>query len=266
MSASTYDIEQLILAIDSQGLGAISAAGIIAAVLQNGSEKTQVTNFPAVQPISGSVSVSNFPSESGTVAVSNFPASQPVTGTFFQATQPVSAVSLPLPVGAATSAAQTTAQTTLSTIATNTANSGTPVVSGTVTAVQPTGTNLHVVVDADAASPTMLATQLILSQGKVTIPAVAGKFAYLTLIEVEKYFTAANAASAAQLVVSSTNLPGNWNTTFGSPAGAVGVRETKLYSFVPPLKSSVVNTATTITVPTTTGISWIVNVVYYNAA
>lgn len=248
MSDSTYDIEQLILAIDSQGLGAISAAGIIAAVLQNGSEKTQVTNFPAVQPISGSVSVSNFPSESGTVAVSNFPASQPVTGTFFQTTQPVSIATMP------------------TTPVTGTFFQATQPVSGTVTAVQPTGTNLHVVVDADAASPTMLATQLILSQGKATIPAVAGKFAYLTLIEVEKYFTAANAASAAQLVVSSTNLPGNWNTTFGSPAGAVGVRETKLYSFVPPLKSSVVNTATTITVPTTTGISWVVNVVYYNAA
>jgi hypothetical protein len=36
------------------------------------------------------------------VNVSNFPGSQPVTGTFWQATQPVSAVSLPLPTGAAT--------------------------------------------------------------------------------------------------------------------------------------------------------------------
>jgi hypothetical protein len=40
------------------------------------------------------------------VAVSNFPASQAVTGTFFQATQPVSAASLPLPTGASTSAKQ----------------------------------------------------------------------------------------------------------------------------------------------------------------
>ena len=54
-------------------------------------------------PVSGTVSVANFPATqpvSGTVAVSNFPATQPVsiatmpttpvTGTFFQATQPVS--------------------------------------------------------------------------------------------------------------------------------------------------------------------------------
>ena len=52
------------------------------------------TFYQATQPISGSVSVSNFP------------ASQAVTGTFYQATQPVSAVSLPLPTGAATSAKQ----------------------------------------------------------------------------------------------------------------------------------------------------------------
>jgi|SRR5579863_8907220 len=39
---------------------------------------TFVTNFPATQPVSG------------TVAVSNFPASQAVTGTFWQTTQPVS--------------------------------------------------------------------------------------------------------------------------------------------------------------------------------
>jgi hypothetical protein len=42
----------------------------------------------------------------GAVSVSNFPASQAVTGTFWQATQPVSAASLPLPSGAATAAKQ----------------------------------------------------------------------------------------------------------------------------------------------------------------
>jgi hypothetical protein len=58
------------------------------------------------QPVSGTVSVGNFPSTqavSGTVSVSNFPA-----------TQPVSAVSLPLPTGAAT---ETTLATLLSTSA-----------------------------------------------------------------------------------------------------------------------------------------------------
>lgn len=44
----------------------------------------------------------------------------PVSGTFFQATQPVSAASLPLPTGAATAAAQTTLQTTAASIDTKT--------------------------------------------------------------------------------------------------------------------------------------------------
>jgi len=72
-------------------------------------------------PISGTVSVTNFPATqpvSGTVAVSNFPA-----------TQPISAVSLPLPTGAATAANQQTDALT------DTQLRATPVpVSGTVTA------------------------------------------------------------------------------------------------------------------------------------
>lgn len=43
-------------------------------------------------------------------------AALPVSGTFWQATQPVSAASLPLPTGAATSAAQTAGNTSLSSI------------------------------------------------------------------------------------------------------------------------------------------------------
>lgn len=46
-----------------------------------------VSNLPVTQPVSGTVAVSNHPSS---VQVSNFPASQAVTGTFWQATQPVS--------------------------------------------------------------------------------------------------------------------------------------------------------------------------------
>lgn len=53
------------------------------------------------------------------VSIASMPTT-PVTGTFWQATQPVSAASLPLPSGAATSANQTTGNTSLATIATNT--------------------------------------------------------------------------------------------------------------------------------------------------
>ena len=62
-----------------------------------------------------------------------FPATQAVTGTFWQATQPVSVASLPLPTGAATNAAQSTAQTSLTAIATATADTVPASVAATIT-------------------------------------------------------------------------------------------------------------------------------------
>jgi len=75
------------------------------------------TFWQATQPVSGSVSVSNFPATqpvSGTFWQATQPVSGPLTdaqlraaavpvsGTFWQATQPISAASLPLPSGAST--------------------------------------------------------------------------------------------------------------------------------------------------------------------
>jgi hypothetical protein len=77
-----------------------------------------VSNFPATQPVSGTVAatqsgawtvgVNNFPATqpvSGTIAVSNFPATQPVSGTVsignLPSVQSVSVSSLPLPYNAA---------------------------------------------------------------------------------------------------------------------------------------------------------------------
>ena len=53
---------------------------------------------------------------SGTILVDASAHAQPVTGTFFQATQPVSAAALPLPAGASTAANQATANTSLASI------------------------------------------------------------------------------------------------------------------------------------------------------
>ncbi len=69
----------------------IDASGRIT-VNVNGTVPVSGTFWQATQPISGNVGIL------GTV---------PVSGTFFQATQPVSVVALPLPVGAATAANQT---------------------------------------------------------------------------------------------------------------------------------------------------------------
>lgn len=55
-------------------------------------------------PVSGPLTDTQIRASALPVSVGNFPASQAVTGTFFQATQPVSASSLPLPSGASTEA------------------------------------------------------------------------------------------------------------------------------------------------------------------
>lgn len=77
--------------------------------IDNPVNAVSINNFPTVQNISGSVAVTN-PVDS--VAINNFPVSQningtvaisgsiPVTGTFWQPTQPISANSLPLPTNA----------------------------------------------------------------------------------------------------------------------------------------------------------------------
>lgn len=137
---------------------------------------------------------------SGTVSVSNFPATQPVSGSVsvsnFPATQPISAASLPLPTGASTAAKQpalgTAGTASADVITVQGVTSMTPIktdgsavvqpvsgtvavsnfpatqpVSGTVTAnagtgnftvAQATGTNLHAVLDTGSTTAVTQAT------------------------------------------------------------------------------------------------------------
>ncbi len=93
----------------------------------------------------------------------------PVTGTFWQTTQPVSIASIPLASGAATSANQSTEISSLATIATNTTNAGTPVVSGTVTANQGTpGVGAWPVLAAQVGTWAVSAGSLPLPSGAAT--------------------------------------------------------------------------------------------------
>lgn len=82
------------------------------------SGSVSVSNFPATQPISGTVAVSNFPAS---VEVSNdvgnpLPVSGTITANAGTGTFAVSAATLPLPAGAATSVLQTTGNVSLSSI------------------------------------------------------------------------------------------------------------------------------------------------------
>jgi hypothetical protein len=99
-----------------------------------------------------------------------------------------------------------------------------------------------------------------------TLPAVAGQFHHITSLHITKYFTAANAASATPLLVTTTNLPGSLTFTFGQPLGVIGTTDVRMDDFSFPLRSSVVNTNTTIVCPATTGIIWRINCIYYAAA
>jgi hypothetical protein len=76
---------------------AIGTATNVAAITSTSTATLQVTQLSGCPSISGGP----LPPSGGSVTVTNFPASQAVSGTFWQATQPISAASLPLPTGAA---------------------------------------------------------------------------------------------------------------------------------------------------------------------
>lgn len=97
-----------------------------------------------------------------------------------------------------------------------------------------------------------------------TLPAVASQFHYITMIEVMFYATAARTGGATPVTVTTTNLPGANALTLPS-AQAIGTLQQLKYEFPTPLKSAVVNTATTIVCPATTNVIWRVNVYYYSA-
>jgi hypothetical protein len=155
-------------------------------------------------------------------------------------TQPISAVSLPLMAGAATSANQVT-----------------------LIANQTNGTQIS----QTFASPLCIST--VGTSGSIltaTLPAAgAGIFHFITYIEITRFATVVNTASATPVTVTTTNLPGSLAITFDNGADALGVVSRDAFPFDSPLQSSVANTATTIVAPATTGILWRINVFYYTA-
>ena len=169
-----------------------------------------------------------------------------VTGTFFQATQPVSGPltdtqlratavpvsvsSQPLPTGASTEATQA-------------------LVNGKL----PAFTTLWV--SATAASGVAATASL---------PAVAGQFHYITAIDIQLYATAARTGAATPVTVTTTNLPGSPAWPFPT-AQAIGAIDRYDVPLLTALKSSVVNTATTIAAPIATAGIWRINVGYYTA-
>lgn len=145
--------------------GTQAVSGTVTANAGSGTMATSSTQLPGALDGSGYLKTH----EQGTANVNVTNASIPVTGTFWQATQPVSASSLPLPSGAATETTLSAMsgklpsalgpQASASSLSVTPATGATfPVsgtfwqatqpISGTVTATQATGSNLHVTVDS----------------------------------------------------------------------------------------------------------------------
>src|ERR1019366_9557715 len=160
------------------------------------------TFWQATQPVSGEVAVSNFPS---TVAV---------TGTFWQATQPVSIASLPLPSGASTAANQTTELASLASI-----DSKTPVlVSGSIPV---TGAFWQ------ATQPVSIAGTVVVSLASTTITgsvAVTGTFWQATQPVSGTFWQATQPVSGTVAISGTVPVSGTfWPYTLGQQLVAASV-------------------------------------------
>lgn len=97
-----------------------------------------------------------------------------------------------------------------------------------------------------------------------TIPAVAGLRHYIDDVKVVRSATAALAASATPVLVTTTNLPGNPIMTFGSDAGGIGVdKEQWLPTGTGGIAATTLGTNTTIVCPAYVGVIWRIIVVYH---
>ena len=99
----------------------------------------------------------------------------------------------------------------------------------------------------------------------LTIPAVVSQIHYITSLKIGLYSTAARVGAAAPIIVTTTNIPGALAFTFDT-AGAVGTNIIQEAIVSIPLRSSVLNTATTIVCPIVTGGIWRITATYFTGA
>jgi hypothetical protein len=139
------------------------------------------------------------------------------------------------------------------------------------TVSQPTAANLNATVVGTVTtidSPANLSVTATGAAGAAvtaTLPAVAGLAHYITLIEIVAYTTLVRTGAVAPILVTSTNLPGS-NVWDFQTAQAIGTSERQITNPSNPVRSSAVNTATTIVCPATTSVIWRINVYYSTGA
>ena len=95
------------------------------------------------------------------------------------------------------------------------------------------------------------------------LPAVAGLRHYIDRIDVVRSATAALTAAAAPVLVTTANIPGLPQITFGQDTGGIGVDKMLSLDFgATGMAATAISTATTIVCPAYTGVIWRVNVAY----
>lgn len=108
------------------------------------------------------------------------------------------------------------------------------------------------------------ATAAVNAGSTCTLPApAAGLFHYIVSISLVKLYAVVGTASAAGVIVTTTNLPGNPSFTTQQAAGALGTA-VEVISMQPavPIKSSVAATATTFVAPAQAQTIWRWNIAY----
>lgn len=97
----------------------------------------------------------------------------------------------------------------------------------------------------------------------LTLPAVTGLRHLISHIEITRSATAALTASASPVAVTTTNLPGALQFTFGQDVAGVGIDKTVQKDFIGAgLAATLPGTATTIVMPAYTGVVWRATVAY----
>jgi hypothetical protein len=176
---------------------------------------------------------------------------QAVSGTFFQATQPVSIAGT-----VAVSATQLPAALGQGTMA-----------QGMKVTLASDQSTLPAVSEIRAATLHVTATGLVNAAVTLTLPAAAaGLFHYITSIQITKLYAVVGVAAGAGVIITSTNLPGNpaWTTEQLASVAGTAVKVVD-YQPTTPLKASVAATNTTIVCPVQLQTIWRINVSYFTA-
>ena len=121
-----------------------------------------------------------------------------------------------------------------------------------------------VAADQDPATLVVTATAAVGVAVTATLPAVAGLRHYLDSVQVVRSATAALAASATPVLVTTTNVPGTPALIFGQDVAGIGIdKESRLDCGPEGLAATALGLNTTIVCPAYVGVIWRINCVYH---